>query len=54
MRNQPKSLRMLTTAVTTVLISFTVLISSCSADHETMRGSVVMAFEKQAHICIGS
>ena len=34
--------------------SFAVMLSACSVSHETMRGSVVMAFEKEAHICIGS
>lgn len=42
------------TIVLVVLLSLTLLISGCSANHETMRGSVVMAFERQAHICIGS
>lgn len=37
-----------------MLTSLTVVMSSCSANHETMRRSVVMAFERQAHICIGS
>ena len=42
------------TIVLVVLLSLALLISGCSANHETMRGSVVMAFERQAHICIGS
>lgn len=29
-------------------------LSGCSVNHETMRGSVVMAFDEEAHICIGS
>ncbi|MEK9139068.1 MAG: hypothetical protein AAB393_18265 [Bacteroidota bacterium] len=35
-------------------ISFTVILSGCSVSHETMRGSIVMSFDKEAHICIGS
>ena len=37
-----------------VLVSLALMTIGCSANHETMRGSVVMAFERQAHICIGS
>jgi len=35
------------------IVTVTLLISGCSANHEAMRGSVIMAFERQAHICIG-
>lgn len=31
-----------------------VVLIGCSISHETMRGSVVMKLEKEAHVCIGS
>ncbi len=40
--------------VMTVAIAVAVIVSGCSANHETMRGSIVMVLEKEAHICLGS
>jgi hypothetical protein len=54
MKKQLKSLGMPLSVVLVVLTSLTLVMSGCSANHETMRGSVVMALEKEAHICIGS
>ena len=34
--------------------AFTVMIIGCSVSHQTMRGSVVMKIDQEAHICIGS
>ena len=43
----------LTTAFLSSLVLFT-LVSGCSTGHETMRGSVLMKLDNEAHICIGS
>ncbi len=37
-----------------VAIAVAVIVSGCSANHETMRGSIVMVLDKEAHICLGS
>lgn len=54
MKKQLKSLGMELSVALGVLASLMLAMSGCSANHETMRGSVIMALEKEAHICIGS
>ncbi len=40
--------------VLTVAIAVAVIVSGCSVNHETMRGSIVMVLDEEAHICLGS
>ncbi len=37
-----------------LLLGSMAFLGGCSVSHETMRGSVVMKFDDEAHICIGS
>lgn len=37
-----------------LVLSLILVFSGCSTSHETMRGSVLMKLDDEAHICIGS